>query len=217
MRCSNHPSSNQAFPLLISYQFCGFWKLSFNIFTQVFLQVIWEKENTSSTTGWKLWKLCFKSQDIKLKKGQKLDQNLPWYSTALNWKYQKDTHSPPALQFLWPFFVVLFSHFPINCSTFSCCIVETHMDKAGTYPTLKRVMDDMSGPSMGHIPADKHFLILSQPTFYVLLLSQVLNLALVSWIQTELLSFCSVFKAFSIIWLKLTGTTRLYVKRNYCC
>lgn len=118
MRCSNHPSSNQAFPLLISYQFCGFWKLSFNIFTQVFLQVIWEKENTSSTTGWKLWKLCFKSQDIKLKKGQKLDQNLPWYSTALNWKYQKHTHSPPALQFLWPFFVVLFSHFPINCSTF---------------------------------------------------------------------------------------------------
>lgn len=39
MRGSDHPSSNQAFPLLISDQFCGFWKLSFNIFTQVFLQV----------------------------------------------------------------------------------------------------------------------------------------------------------------------------------
>lgn len=101
MRGSNHPSSNQAFPFLISYQFCGFWKLSFNVFIQVFLQVSWERENTSSTTGWKLWKFCLKSQDVQLKNSQNLTKKLLQYSTASNQEYQKDSQSshilhPPA-------------------------------------------------------------------------------------------------------------------------
>lgn len=166
MRRSNHSSSNQAFPLLISYQFCGFWKLSFNILTQVFLQVSWEKENTSSTTGWKLWKLCLKSQDVQLKKGQKLYQKATPIQHSFKPRVSKGQsvipHPTPALQLPWPFFVVLHSRFPVNCFTFSCCIVETHTDKAGTYPALKRVMDHMTGPSTVRIPAGKYFLIVSQ-------------------------------------------------------
>lgn len=220
MRGSNHPSSNQAFPLLISYQFCGFWKLSFNIFTQVFLQVTWEKQNTSSTTGWKLWKLCLKSQDVQLKRGKKLDQKstpiLHSFKPRVSKGQSVTPHPTPALPFLWPF-LWFHSHIFLICFTFSCCIVDTHKNKVVTYPALKRVMDHVTGLSTAHIPADKHSLIFSQLTLYVLPLPQVLYSALLSWIQTGLLSFCSVCEAFRTIWLKLTGTTRLHPKRNYYC
>lgn len=221
MRGSNHPSSNQTFPLLISYQFCGFWKLSFNIFIQVFLQVSWEREKHKFNNRMEIVKVLLKAPRCSTQNQPKLDQKAPPTQHSFKPRVSKGhsviPHPTPAHQFLWPFFVVLLAHFPITCLTFPCYVVEIHTEKADTHPAPKRVMDHGTGPSTGCAPAQKHLLIFSQLTFYALPLSHLLFLALVSWIQTGLLSLSSVCKAFSTIWLQLTWTTRFYAKRNYCC
>lgn len=127
------------FSFLTNFVVFGSWVLTYS--SKSFFKSAEKGKNTSSTTGWKLWKFCLKPQDVQLKTSQNLTKKLLQHSTASNQGYQKDTRSshilhPPTnscglfLLFYWhifhylPYFSLLRCGNPHGESRYAPCTKE---------------------------------------------------------------------------------------------